>query len=129
MSNWYLQNGKDSDVVISSRIRLSRNLEKYPFTSRCTEKDFQEILNEIKEIVPSLGYGLKYIELKDIDDITKVSLVEKHVISPDFAMKENVKGAILVNDEENICMMLNEEDHIKLQVFSSGQELENLMNF
>ena len=49
MSNWYLQNGKDSDVVISSRIRLSRNLEKYPFTSRCTEKDFQEILNERSE--------------------------------------------------------------------------------
>lgn len=128
MANWYLQNGKDSDVVISSRVRLSRNLEKYPFTSRCTEKDFQGILNEIKEITPSLGYGLKYIELKDIDDITKISLVEKHVISPDFAMKENVMGAILINSEENICIMINDEDHIKLQVFSSGQELENLMN-
>jgi len=128
MSNWYLQNGKDSDVVISSRIRLVRNLEKYPFTAKCTQEDLQEILNEMKEITPSLGYGLKFIDLKDIDDITKVTLVEKHIISPDFAMEENKDGAILINDEENICIMIHDKDHIKLQVFSSGQDLENLMN-
>ena len=78
--------------------------------------------------MPSLGYGLKFINLKDLDDITKISLVEKHIISPDFAMRDKVPGAILVNEDENICIMINEEDHIKLQVFSSGQELENLMN-
>jgi len=128
MSNWYLQNGKDSDVVISSRVRLVRNIQKYPFTTRCSKKDFIKILDDIKEITPSLGYGLKFIELKDIDDITKISLVEKHIVSPDFAMKNNTNGAILMNDEENICIMINDEDHIKLQVFSSGQDLENLMN-
>lgn len=128
MSNWYLQNGKDSDVVISSRVRLARNIERYPFTTKCSQEDLTKILNEIKDITPSLGYGLKFIDLKDIDDITKISLVEKHIISPDFAMGKNTHGAILINDEENICMMINDEDHIKLQVFSSGQDLENLMN-
>lgn len=128
MSNWYLQNGKDSDVVISSRIRLARNIEQYPFTIKCSKEDFTKILDEIKQIVPSLGYGLKFIDLKDIDDITKISLVEKHIISPDFAMKKNTNGAIVINEEENICIMINDEDHIKLQVFSSGQDLENLMN-
>ena len=128
MSNWYLQNGKDSDVVISSRVRLARNIERYPFTTKCSQEDLTKILNEIKDITPSLGYGLKFIDLKDIDDITKISLVEKHIISPDFAMGKNTNGAILINDEENICMMINDEDHIKLQVFSSGQDLENLMN-
>lgn len=128
MANWYLQNGKDSDVVISSRVRLARNIEDFPFTTKCTTADLNQILEKIKEITPSIGYGLTYIDLKDIDDITKISLIEKHMISPDFAMKKNVNGAILVNEEENICIMINDEDHIKLQVFSSGQDLENLMN-
>lgn len=128
MANWYLQNGKDSDVVLSSRVRLSRNMQNYPFTVKCSKEDLNKILDEVKEIVPSLGYGLKFINLNDIDDITKIALVEEHIISPDFAMKENVNGAIVINEEENICIMINDEDHIKLQVFSSGQELENLMN-
>lgn len=128
MSNWYLQNGKDSDVVISSRVRLARNIEKYAFTTKCSKEDFKGILNDVKEITPSLGYDLTFIDLKDLDDITKISLVEKHMISPDFAMGKNVNGAILVNEDENICIMINDEDHIKLQVFSSGQDLENLMN-
>lgn len=128
MSNWYLQNGKDSDVVISSRVRLVRNLENHPFTTKCSKEELEKILDDIKEITPSLGYGLKFVKLKDIDDITKVSLVEKHMISPDFVLKDCENKAILVNEEENICIMLNEEDHIKLQVFSSGQDLENLMN-
>ncbi len=128
MANWYLQNEKDSDVVLSSRVRLSRNMQNYPFTVKCSKEDLNKILDEIKEIVPSLGYGLKFINLNDIDDITKIALVEEHIISPDFAMKKNVNGAIVINEEENICIMINDEDHIKLQVFSSGQELENLMN-
>lgn len=128
MSNWYLQNGKDSDVVISSRVRLARNMQQYPFTVKCSKEDFTRILDEIKGIVPSLGYGLKFININDIDDITKISLVEKHIISPDFAMKKNTNGAIVINEEENICIMINDEDHIKLQVFSSGQDLQNLMN-
>ena len=128
MSNWYLQNGKDSDVVISSRVRLVRNLNGCKFLSKCSKEEQEKILEKIKEIVTSLGYGLKYLKLEDIDDVTKLSLVEKHLISPEFVMDDNTKKAIIVNDEENICIMLNEDDHIKLQVFSSGQELENLKN-
>ena len=103
-------------------------MQNYPFTVKCSKEDLNKILDEVKEIVPSLGYGLKFINLNDIDDITKIALVEEHIISPDFAMKKNVNGAIVINEEENICIMINDEDHIKLQVFSSGQELENLMN-
>ena len=128
MSNWYLQNGKDSDVVVSSRVRLVRNLNGFKFLKKCSKEEQENILNKIKEIVPGLGYNLKYINIEDLDDITKLSLVEKHLISPEFVMDDNAKKAIIINEEENICIMLNEDDHIKLQVFSSGQELENLMN-
>lgn len=126
--NWYLQNGKDSDVVISSCVMLARNIQKYPFEPKCTGADFEKIVNDIKEITPSLGYGLKFIDLKNLDDVTKLSLVEKNIVSPDFITNNKSHGAILINDEENICIMINDEDHIKLQVFCSGLDLENLKN-
>lgn len=126
--NWYLQNGKDSDVVISSRVRIARNIEEIPFPTKFSKEQAKEVLEKMKEITPSIGYGLKFINLDDLDDITKVSLVEKHVISPEFAVNKGKVGAILINEEENICMMINEEDHIRLQVFSSGLDLENLKN-
>lgn len=127
MSNWYLQNGKESDVVLSSRIRIARNLKKYPFPSVYRKEDAKMISDEIENVTPSLGYGLKFLKLKDIDDVTKMSLVEKHIISPDFALSKNEYAGLLINEEENICFMINEEDHIRMQVFATGLELDNLL--
>lgn len=128
MLNWYLQSGNESDVVFSTRIRLARNIKGFSFVNRYTKNDALKIIEIIENIVPSLGYGLKLLRLKDIDDITKLSLVEKHLISPEFAYNKSETGAIVINDEENICIMINEEDHIRLQVTSAGLELENLLN-
>ncbi len=61
-----------------------------------------------------------------MDEITKLSLVEKNIISPELATKEKT-GAILVNEEENICIMINEEEHLRIQVFNSGLELESTL--
>ena len=128
MANWYLQNGKESDVVVSSRVRLARNIKEFNFPNCFSKEEAKSIINKIKDLTPSLGYGLKFIELKDIDDITKISLIEKHLLSPDFAMSKKENTAMLINDDENICIMINEEDHIRMQVFSSGFDIENLMN-
>ena len=125
--NWYLQSGKDSDVVTNTRIRFARNLQGFKFNLK-NPKDIEELKNKIKENTYAIGYGLKYLELKDMDDITKLSLVEKNLISKDYALK-NKTGAILINDEENICIIINDDDHLKVQVFSSGFELENTLNF
>lgn len=126
--NWYLQNGKESDVILSSRVRLSRNIKGIPFTTKCKDEDFKKIYDLMKNATMSLGYGLKFIALKDIDDITKGVLAEEHLISQEFAKTKNPYAAIIINDDENICIEVNEEDHIKLQVFSSGLDIENLMN-
>lgn len=128
MSNWYLENGKDSDVVISTRIRLARNIDEIPFKIRESNQDKTQLLEKIKYISPSIGYGLKFLYMKDIDDITKMSLVEKHIISPDIAISKDESSAILINEEENICIMINEEDHIRIQIFTSGLELKQTMN-
>lgn len=126
--SWYLQSGKESDVVISSRVRLSRNIKGIPFTTRAKASDLKRVFDLMKEATLSLGYGLNFIALKDMDDLTKNALAEKHIISMELAKSQNPYAAILINDDENICIEINEEDHIKLQVFSSGLDLENLMN-
>ncbi len=126
--NWYLQNGKESDVVISTRVRLSRNIKGIPFINRCSKDELKEVYDKVKEITPSLGYNLKFLSLDDMDTITKQSLVEKHLISPDFAKTKMPYTAIVINEDENICIMINEEDHIKLQVFTSGLDIDNLLN-
>lgn len=129
MLNWYLQNGKDSDVVISSRIRLARNLANFPFMEKADTQTKQKIEDTIKELTPSIGYGLKFVKLKDMDEITKMSLLEKRLVSPNFALNKEDIGAMLINDDENISIMINEEDHFRIQGMASGLDLENLLQF
>lgn len=128
MSNWYLQNGKDSDVVISTRVRLARNIQGFNFKNRCNKEEKKAILEKMENIVPSLGYGLQLLRLKDMDNLTKISLIEKHIISPEFANSNDENSAIIINNEENICIMVNEEDHLRMQVFAEGIAIEELMN-
>ncbi len=124
--NWYLQNGKDSDVVTSCKITFSRNLRNYKFGTE-NLKEIQEIEELVKSKVPSLGYNLKFLKLKDMDDLTKKSLVEKGLITEEA--ERNDRTSILINDEENICVILNCDDHFEIQVFNSGMEIENTFNF
>lgn len=128
MLNWYLQNGKDSDVVVSSRIRLARNLRQYPFIPKLSKQEQKQIEEKIKDIVPNIGYGIRYIRLSDMDEVTQMSLLEKHLVSPNFVLKEELKGVMLLNDDENISIMINEEDHLRIQVLASGLEFDNLIN-
>ena len=128
MLNWYLQSGNESDVVFSTRTRLARNIKGFSFVNRYTKKDALKIIELMEKAVNNLGYGLKLIRLKDLDDITKLSLVEKHLISPEFAYNKDEIGAIAINDDENICIMINEEDHLRIQVLSAGLELESSLN-
>lgn len=124
--NWYLQSGKDSDVVISTRIRFLRNLQGFKFNLESKE-EIEKLKEKIKENAYLIGYNLKYIELKELDDITKMSLVEKNLIDLNYALDKDY-AAILINEEENICIAINDGDHLKIQVFSSGFDLENTLN-
>lgn len=125
--NWYLQSSKDSDVARSTIIKFARNIEGFPF--KLKTKEMKETLeNKIKDNSYGIGYGLKFFKLKDMDDITKMSLVEKNIISPEFALNKNDDGSILINDEENICIMIGGEDHLRIQVFNYGLDLENTLN-
>ena len=122
--NWYLQSSENSDVVRSSRVRFVRNINGINFKLGLKDREILE--NKIKDNIYNIGYGLKFLKLKDIDDITKRSLIEKNLISPTYGMNED--GSILINDEENICIMIGGENHLNIQVFNEGLELENTLN-
>lgn len=121
--SWYLQSGKESDVVINTQISFSRNLRNFKFGTE-NPNEMQEIENLVKEILPSIGQDLKLLKIKDMDTLTRMSLVEKGLIPEDIKRF----SSIIINNEENICIILNSIDHIKLQVFSAGMELENTFN-
>ena len=126
--NWYLQNGKDSDIVLSSRIRFSRNINGIPFTTKASEGDLEKVYNVMKDASLTLGYGLKFMDFGSIDQMTKDALAERHIISKEFANEAGKYRAIILNDDENICIEVNGEDHIKIQLFCSGMDLSNLLN-
>lgn len=125
MLNWYLQTGNEGDIVYSTRIRFARNIKGIHFVNSYTKNDALKIIKLMEDVIPKLGYDLKLIKLKDLDDITKLSLVENHIISPEFAYNKEDIGAIAINEEESISIMINEEDHLRIQVISAGLELEN----
>ena len=125
--NWYMQSGKEADIAISTRIRFARNLNGFKFNLKSKE-EIEQLENKIKDNLFSIGYGLKFFKLSDMDNITKMSLVEKHILSPEFVLNKDKIGSFLLNEEENICIMINEKDHLQIQVFSAGLELENTLN-
>ncbi len=125
--NWYLQSSEDCDVAKSTRIRLARNLNEFKFNLEKKE-DIEKLEKKVKDNLYSIGYGLKFLRLRDMDDITKMSLVEKNLISPEFALKRGETGSILINDDENICIMVGGENHLAIQVFNCGIDLENTLN-
>ena len=125
--NWYLQSTDNSDVVNNTRISFLRNLTEFRFNLNSKE-EIEKIENIIKDNLFTIGYGLKFLKLKDMDEITRKSLVEKNLIVPEFAFKKVETGSILINDDENICVMIGGRDHLNIQVFGSGLDLENTLN-
>lgn len=124
MNKWYIEKGDQGDIVLSTRIRLARNIEDFAFPCRLDT----EGKNKVNELVKSAvfeneGNGFSYIEMKDLSRIQAVSLAERHLISPEFASKKD-GSALLLSEDESVSIMLCEEDHIRLQVMKSGLALE-----
>ena len=121
---WYMGLGNQGDIVLSTRVRLARNLEDYPFTSRLDSKEKEEVSSIIKEALSD--YNEKALENIDMASLTPagaVSLAEKHLISPEFA-SETKGRSLLLSESEDVSIMLCEEDHVRIQVIYPGLSLE-----
>lgn len=117
--NWYKNKGTESDIVLSTRIRLARNLKDYPFPERLDEKKRQEVNELVKDAFLKADGCLSYIKMNELSSYQSVSLAEKHLISPEFA-SDSTGRALLVSDEEDVSIMLCEEDHVRIQVIFPG---------
>ncbi len=120
-SEWLKGTGPNSDIVISSRVRLARNLEKIPFPHRASKLQGEEVMKTITQAVLKVDYLKKTtaFRLSDLDTVDKQFLVERHLMSHEHMQKKNGNGIIL-DAEEIVSIMINEEDHIRMQVMQSG---------
>lgn len=124
---WYEKSGKESDTVISSRIRLARNLRDYPFPHLLNLQQKNEIANKIKNALDNsnsyIAKNFNFINMSQLKDYEANSLVERHIISPVFA-KNRAGKYLMISDDESISIMINEEDHLRIQVLSEGLSLK-----
>ena len=128
MVNWYYQSGKESDVVLDTKITISRNIEGFPFVPKMKDDQAKEIIDRLEQSSVIANYNLKMLKLSDMDELTRQSLVEKYMLNSKYINGNLENKAILMNEDENICIVLNEKDHLKIQVFASGLELESSLN-
>ena len=124
MKKWYIEKGDQGDVVLSTRIRLARNLEAYPFPVRLDIEGKKKVCAEIRDAVQSDGSNtFRWIDMASLTPSQAVSLAERHLISPEFTTDRDGR-ALLLTEDESVSIMLCEEDHIRLQVMQAGLALE-----
>lgn len=127
MSKWYEKAGDYSDVVISTRIRLARNILKYPFPCKMNSAMKSEVIGDIKAALlkPEFkNYNFSCLEGSDASIVQLKSLVECHLVSPNFVNPDKFK-AVFLSQNNDTSIMVNEEDHIRLQVMKEGLALED----
>ena len=118
---WYKNNGNDNDVVLSSRVRLARNLSEYPFAEKLTKEQAEEIINKAKTIF-SENDGWKATDMESLDEAQRGALIDKHLISSEFAKKKG-PACYIENDEREVYIMVLEEDHFRIQSVTAGFDL------
>lgn len=126
MPKWYDEKGEFSDVVISSRVRLARNLKKYPFSTRISEEKaaslVEEVQSQLKDIECEDG-KLLACRLGAMDETERMAMVERHILSPMIAEKKQASG-LLLSEDETVCVLVNEEDHLRIQGLSGGMNIQ-----
>ena len=124
INEWFDGSGPLADIVISSRIRLARNLAGYKFLSHCSPGEKAEILKKLKETLMSLDLGDKvfYISVDKASSLDRSFLVERHLISRHHAFSKGPRGVVIA-EREFFTAMINEEDHLRMQVLKAGCQL------
>jgi protein arginine kinase len=129
MSGWFNDKGPESDIVISSRVRLARNLKDYPFPWKMSKEQETSLLNRIREAFMGNGSVAKsflFLDIQSLGPIDRHSIVEKHLISPELAESSRICGALISRDEK-ISIMVNEEDHLRIQALFGGLQIDKAL--
>lgn len=127
LGEWLRANGPESDVVVSTRIRLARNLAEFPFTSRATPNQKLEIEAKLRDAVArlELAHPLSYLPVSGLQPLDRQFLVERQLISRELANVMEGPRGVAFDDREAVSLMINEEDQLRLQVMRSGFALDS----
>ncbi|MCM3786534.1 protein arginine kinase [Neobacillus mesonae] len=127
LSDWMRNTATDSEIVISSRVRVARNVQDFPFPMLATDQQSKAVLSSIIEVlnfedVHDFGQ-FHVLNINELDNFDKEILVEKHLISPDLA-NDSRNGAVILSEDESISIMVNEEDHLRIQCLFPGFQVQ-----
>lgn len=126
MAKWYEHPSINEDVVISSRVRLARNLSDVSFQDQMTAKDANELVDNIRKCAPLLeekeNQKFYTCNVNKLNELERAAMIEWHVISPLLAEKKQDTGLIL-SEDESISVMVNEEDHLRIQSVVTGMDI------
>lgn len=111
------------EIVISSRVRLARNYADIPFRPKASEEQGEECIRRTLDALREVPETYRFVQLRSADALEKMALVESHLISPDLA-EHDAEGAALIRRDDRVSVMLNEEDHLRIQAFGSGEQLQ-----
>jgi protein arginine kinase len=122
---WLRGSGPMSEIVISSRIRLARNVSSVPFLSKCSRHQRHSVESKVRSTIleAAIAPQVLYVDLEAAPEIDRLLLVERHLISKPHATAEGARG-VAVAENETVSIMVNEEDHLRIQVLRSGLQLE-----
>jgi protein arginine kinase len=126
IGEWLRGSGPESDIVMSSRIRLARNVADFPFIRRCSDIDRANLESTIRESMkrhPRLA-ELDYVNVALLEQLDRQFLVERQLISRELSDAEGARS-VAIEKEERLSVMINEEDHLRIQVMHSGFDLQN----
>ena len=126
LGEWLRGTGPESDVVVSTRIRLARNIVNYPFTNRATHPQKAEIAGRAKEAIAKadLPYTLDFLDVSGLVALDRQFLVERQLISRELSTVLDGPRGVAFDSKESVSIMVNEEDHLRLQVLRSGFSLD-----
>lgn len=117
---------KQMDLVPSTRIRLARNLKQFPFERKMSSEQKQQLIQQVQTALQTIRLGensFRFYSLQDLSERERYALVERHLISLDLAKSVNA-GFAAISKDETISVMVNEEDHIRIQVILPGLDLD-----
>ncbi|AEY64643.1 protein arginine kinase [Clostridium sp. BNL1100] len=125
MSKIPAEKGPEFDIAVSSRVRLARNFADIPFSAKMNTKHQADLIKRIQEIMSGFTvYGkLMFADMSTLHPVDRISLMERHLISPELADSKENSGAF-INENENVSIMVNEEDHLRVQSIFPGIQLE-----
>lgn len=125
ISSWMKQSGPQGSVVLGTRCRLARNIEGIPFPEAASREQLREVFEKVKEVVPHLQQLGDFVfhDMAAMDSLQRQVLAEEHLVSPSHIQNPQHK-AVVLNETTNVSIMVNEEDHLRIQVLKPGLQLE-----